>query len=109
MFCSLVVAASFTLFAVEELNTASHQSRVGVRSTPETAGAASVRAPALDGEATSGARRALDDANDALLAPFAGLTDFDSAWATRGLPAVLGLLLYGFGLGYLARFARGHG
>ena len=31
----------------------------------------------------------------------------DSRWAQRGVFAVLALLVFGFGLGFLARFARG--
>ena len=47
-------------------------------------------------------REAIDDANDVLLRPFAGLVDSDSAWVNHGMPAVLALLIYGFGLGMLA-------
>jgi hypothetical protein len=45
---------------------------------------------------------AVDDANDVLLAPFAGLVDSNSAWVNHAVPAILGLLIYGFGLGMLA-------
>ena len=45
---------------------------------------------------------AVDDANDVLLRPFVDLIDSDSAWVNHGIPALLGLLIYGFGLGLLA-------
>jgi hypothetical protein len=48
----------------------------------------------------------VDDANDVLLRPFAGIaSDSSSKWVRRTVPALLALLVYGFGLGLLARFA----
>ncbi|MDQ4040921.1 MAG: hypothetical protein M3141_04140, partial [Actinomycetota bacterium] len=50
------------------------------------------------------AREAVDDVNDVLLMPFAGLAgDTRSSWARRAIPALAGLLVYGLGLAYLAR------
>ncbi len=58
----------------------------------------------------SKARELVDDANDVLLRPFAGLVAGDSSrWVQRGVPAGLGLLVYGFMLGFVSRFARGRG
>jgi hypothetical protein len=58
-------------------------------------------------------REAVDDANDVLVGPFAGLVeDSDQPWVRHGVPAVLGLLLYGLGLGTLANMLpkeREHG
>ena len=44
----------------------------------------------------------VDDANDVLLRPFVDLVDSDSAWVNHGIPTLLALLIYGFGLGMLA-------
>ena len=103
---SIVVAASFVLFATDELSTASGESRAGVQSaatyTPD-------ERPAAGAEQPSPVRSAVDDASDFLLAPFQGFVESSNGWADRGVPALLGLLLYGFGLGYLSRYARGHG
>ena len=44
----------------------------------------------------------VDDANDVLLAPFVSLVDSSSAWIDHGVTALLALLLYGVGLGFLA-------
>jgi hypothetical protein len=105
---SLLVAAGFTLFAVDDLTRASAQSRdrvAGVRSPDPTPAAERTR------EQRHGrARELVDDANDILLQPFAGLVaNTSSRWVQRGVPALLGLLVYGFLLGYLARYARGFG
>jgi hypothetical protein len=43
-----------------------------------------------------------------LVRPFAfAASNSDSSWVRRGAPAVLALLVYGFGLSFLARYARG--
>ncbi|MEY2533557.1 MAG: hypothetical protein QOF29_1467, partial [bacterium] len=53
-------------------------------------------------------REAIDDANDVLVSPFASLApQDDGTWARRGIPALLAVLVYGLGLAFLARFARG--
>ena len=54
----------------------------------------------------------MDDANDVLLGPFAGIVDSDDRWVTHGVPAMLALLLYGLCLGMLANMLpkqREHG
>jgi uncharacterized BrkB/YihY/UPF0761 family membrane protein len=54
-------------------------------------------------------REAVEDANDVLLGPFAGLVESaDNTWVLHGVPVLLGLLLYGFGLGMLARMLPKH-
>ncbi len=104
---SLIVAAGFCLFAVDEFNRASsHQ-------TNELAGFEQP-APTAAGERQREARHStvreyIDDANDVLLAPFADIVGSGSRWAQRAVPALLGLFFYGFVLGYLSRFMRGRG
>jgi hypothetical protein len=105
---SLIVAGGFCMFALDEFNRASSAQR------NELAGYEQV-APTPVGEKQrekrhSVAREYVDDANDVLLKPFAGVVgDSGSRWVQRGVPTLLGLLLYGFLLGYLARFSRGRG
>lgn len=106
---SLVIALGFTLFALEDINRASERSEQRITggytaATPSPAGE-------RERERRHGQpREAIDDVNDVLLAPFAGITaDNSSRWVRRGVPALIGLLVYGFGLGYVARFATAHG
>jgi hypothetical protein len=47
-------------------------------------------------------RETIDDANDVLLKPFAGVVDSNDAWVRRIVPTVLALLTYGLGLTLLA-------
>lgn len=101
---SLVVLAGFALFAIDQFGVASQDSQAGIEgsSAPaRTMGAEPGQRP------TVGLRHALDSADDVLLTPFEGLVDGRGEWAARGIPTVLALLIYGLGLGYLARFAHG--
>ena len=51
--------------------------------------------------------RWLDEASTELTSPFAGVVSgTHSEWASRGGKLVLALIIYGFGLGYLARVVR---
>jgi hypothetical protein len=104
---SLIVAAGFCMFALDEFNRASSAQRDELRGFERAD-------PTPAGERQrerrhSTAREYIDDANDLLLKPFAGIVHSGSRWAQRGVPTLLGLFVYGFGLGFLARFARGHG
>jgi hypothetical protein len=49
-------------------------------------------------------REMIDDANDVLLSPFAGVVQSKDAWVKRLIPTVLALLVYGLGLTLLANF-----
>ncbi len=105
---SLFIAVGFMLFALEDFD------RASTSTTKEIAGSAAT-APTPAGERErerrhGDVREVIDDVNDVLLSPFAGITDSStSRWARRGVPALLGLLVYGFGLGYMARFMTGRG
>jgi hypothetical protein len=100
--CSFLVVASFVLFARDELAGASknQQNQLAV-------GAAT--APGVVPPATHHAqpRRFIDGAAHALTSPFRAIVQSNSGWVTHGLPTLFALLVYGVGLGYLARFSRG--
>jgi hypothetical protein len=105
---TLIVAVGFTLFALDDFDRASDSSVNRIAGYTATD-------PTPSGERErerrhSTARELIDDANDVLLRPFAALTaNDDSRWMRRGIPALLGLLVYGFLLAYFARYAKGHG
>ena len=104
---SLIVASGFVLFAMDDFDRASASSRDRIKGDPTAA------APTPAGEReresrNSKGREYIDDANDVLLKPFAGVTEnADSRWVRRGVPALLGLLVYGLLLGFAARYAKG--
>jgi hypothetical protein len=105
---TLLVAAGFTLFAIDDFARASNNSRdrIAGNARPDP----TPRAERQREQRNSKARELIDDANDVLLKPFAGIVANDhSRWVQRGVPALFGLLVYGFLLGFLARYTRGHG
>jgi hypothetical protein len=107
--CSLLVVAGWGWFAIDETSAASKESQA------EIAGQTAARTPSPDPDqerarekVDSKAHELVDDANDVLLKPFASIADGSSSkWVRRTVPALLALLVYGFGIGVLARVAAG--
>jgi hypothetical protein len=102
---TLIVSAGFILFALDDFDRASDSSVDRIAGYTATD-------PTPSGERErerrhSKARELIDDANDVLLRPFAALTaNDDSRWMRRGIPALLGLLVYGVLLGFAARYTK---
>jgi hypothetical protein len=105
LICAVVVI-SFALFAIDELNGASRRNETKLAQDLE---ANPPPAAERQREKDHGSvREAIDDANDVVVSPFEGVvSNDDSRWTQRGVPALLALLVFGFGLGFLARFMRG--
>ena len=116
---SILVLLGFAFFAVDEMDKGSktQQTAVGEGTGSTAASEVVAIAPAQDEEnarekRNGAAHEAVDDVNDVLLAPFVGLIDSDDAWVNHGIPALLAVLLYGVGLGFLANLLpteRTHG
>jgi hypothetical protein len=106
---SAIVLVSFGLFALDETRDAATQSAAAVAGLDATRSADPSPTEERARERAHGrVREAIDDADDVLVAPFATVTDSSSsAWVRRGVPTLLAVVIYGFGLGFLARFARG--
>ncbi len=97
MIC-LIVIASFVIFAVDQTGSASK--------TQQEAVSGNVAAAPASGHEGS-VHKAIDDAANGLTSPFSAITSGSSSeWATRGTKLLLALIVYGFGLGYLARTLR---
>lgn len=102
---SVVVVLGFAVFAIDEADKGSKTQQaklareLGTTSTPVDPNARQEAAREADHGAV---REAVDDANDVLLRPFVALVDSDNGWVNHGIPALLALLIYGFGLGMLA-------
>jgi hypothetical protein len=102
--CGLVIV-SFGLFARDQVAGASqHQQSELAAGLPATAAAGSSSSPSHHQP-----RRFIDGAANALEAPFKSIVSTHSEWVEHIFPAILALLVYGLGLGYLARFSRGLG
>jgi hypothetical protein len=105
---SVFVVLGWGLFALDQARGASNESVAGIAGDPATFSDPSPDQERAREAAHSKPREFVDDVNDVLLAPFAGLTDSSSSkWVRRTIPALLALLVYGFGGGFIARFAAG--
>jgi hypothetical protein len=105
---SLFLALGWGLFALDQARGASHASVAGIQGDPTTFSDPSPDQEHAREKLHTKPREVIDDVNDVLLAPFAGITDSSkSKWVRRSVPALIALLVYGFGGGYLARFAAG--
>jgi hypothetical protein len=109
MVASALVLISFALFAIDETRDAAKNSAAAVAGLDATGSSEPSASEERARERAHGsAREAIDDANDVLVSPFAFVAeDSGSSWVRRGAPAALALLVYGFGLSFLARYARG--
>jgi hypothetical protein len=98
-----LVLISFVLFARDQVAGASvHQQQEIAAGSPHVPGVAP------PGAHHAQPRRFIDGAAHALTSPFRALiSSTSSQWVLRGVSTVLALLVYGVGLGYLARFSRG--
>lgn len=101
---SAIVALSFLLFALDEVRGATTQTRsqLGIFERPDPPPAGERARERRHGAV----REAIDDAADVVLRPFAGVIRSGGRWVERGVPALLALGVYGFGLGFLARVTR---
>ena len=99
---SLVVVLGFAMFAIDETDKGSKAQQAKLERELGTTIAPYQRQEAARERDHGAVREAIDDANDVLLRPFADLVDSDNSWVNHGIPALLALLIYGFGLGLLA-------
>lgn len=111
----LIAVGWFLGFAVEQSKKASaHQqaelSDTGAQQAPAPSGASTATGSSSNTSSStkeSGLREAVDKAFSTISSPFSGLTSgVSSAWMLHIVDTLLALLIYGFGLGYLARLLR---
>jgi hypothetical protein len=104
----LIVIASFTIFVVNQTSSASTHQQEELGGTPATTIVTPGRPPPkTQPPHKSTVHKTIDEASDGLTSPFSGITSgFSSQWAIRGIKLLLALVLYGFGLGFLARVIR---
>jgi hypothetical protein len=102
MSCCALILASFAMFARDQLAGASqHQ-------VQEIATSATATGPLRIVQTRHGQpRRFIDDAANTLTSPFKSIVASDSQWVEHLVPTAIALLVFGGGLGYLARFTDG--
>jgi hypothetical protein len=100
--CCAFILLSFTMFGRDQLAGASaNQQNAIATSTPVT--------PAVAPMVTHHGqpRRFIDGVAHALTSPFSSVVQSNNAWVVHGVPTFFGLVVYGFLLGFLARYSRG--
>jgi hypothetical protein len=100
---SLLVVAGFAMFAADQLTHASHQQVSALNDSPAP------QQGTTPASSRSGFRRAIDDVDNVLLKPFSGAANSTDSWVRHGVPTLLAILVYGLGLGFLARYVRVRG
>ena len=109
MVTSACVLLGFVLFALDESSTASRktQDAIAGRKASQTVDPSPAQERARE-RVHSAPREVVDDIDDVLLAPFAWIEpESANRWLRRGVPTLVALVVYGFGLGFLARYAHG--
>lgn len=105
---TVVVAAGWVWFAVDETHAASERAKREIVGSPSTASIDPAPAAERGRERRHGdLHEAVDDANDLLLRPFTGVVaTHPSVWVQRSVPALAAILVYGLGLATLARYLQ---
>jgi hypothetical protein len=103
--CSALVVLSFAMFARDQISGASKHQVAELASGNSVVSVVPGAVPTTTKHAQP--RRFIDSAAKALTSPFRSLVSSSSQWVQHGIPTFIALLLYGLGLGYLARFTRG--
>jgi hypothetical protein len=104
MVTALIVLLSFALFAQDQISGASdHQQREIVAGAPIDRGISPAPVKRRHGQP----RRFIDGAAEQLESPFRAVVSTSNAWLGRAVPAALALALYGFGIGWVARYTHG--
>jgi hypothetical protein len=99
--CSLIIAISFLLFVIDQTKGSETNAVQEIQGVQHPVGPPPkpVHQP----------RKFIDHAAHDLTTPFNGLVDNKGAWVRHIVPDLLGVLLFGLGLGYLARVVSDRG
>jgi hypothetical protein len=96
----LIVAVSFLIFVVEQTSSASTHQQQEVSGSTAPAGTSSPKHE-------STLHKKIDEASNFFTSPFSAVVSGStSQWVIHGVETLLALLVYGLGLGYLARVIR---
>lgn len=100
--CAIAVLY-FATFALDQTSSASSHQQAELGSTEASSGAAT----ASQAKQESGLHKAIDEAFGKLASPFSGVISATSgAWPVHIVDTLLVLVVYGFGLAFLARLLK---
>ncbi len=99
----LIVIVSFGLFVIDQTSNASTHQQEALNGTNGGPTSKPAAPPGKEGET----HKVIDEVADKLTSPFSGITaGSTSQWVIRGVGTVMALLIYGVGIGFLARVLR---
>jgi hypothetical protein len=107
---SAILVLSFVMFVTDQSDTATAHEVATLGQENDGPGtvqppAAQTPAPQPAAEKHGQPRKAIDDAADKLIKPFDGLvSNSTSKWARKGVPTLIALLVFGFGLNLLGGY-----
>jgi len=102
----LIAIASFATFALDQTSSASNHQQAEVNAAAP-AGSSTTATHSSKGSESS-LHKAIDKAFSTLSSPFSGLVSgFKSQWTIQIVDTLLVLLVYGFGISFLARLLPG--
>jgi predicted PurR-regulated permease PerM len=112
IFACSVITLSFLFFAVNQTSNASQNSVRAITGGENVKAENLTKLPnpprsveKLREKENDGFHEVVDDIDDVLLSPFTSISSSSNIWVRRIIPGLIGLLLYGIGLMYLARAA----
>jgi hypothetical protein len=116
---AVVLVVSFGLFAIDQARDGSKQqvAKLGSKLEPSTNASTNVNqadpSPKTERareKAHGKVRETIDDVDDFLVKPFAGVTaSSNSIWVQRGIPSLIAFLLFGVALRLIAAYLPGGG
>jgi hypothetical protein len=103
---SAILLLSFVMFVTDQSEAGSANEVATLSQENGTAGTQQPAAPSKPASEKHGQpRKAIDDAAGKLLQPFDGVVSGSpSKWVRKGVPTLIALLLFGFGLNLLAGY-----
>jgi hypothetical protein len=100
----VIVIVSFAIFAVEKTSEASTHQQNQLKGTSNGSAPPHEAKPSTK---KGSVQSTIEDVAGELISPFSGVTTGSSSqWVVRGVGTLLALLVYGLGVGYLARTLR---
>jgi hypothetical protein len=106
--CTLVLFASFAMFVSDQAGSSSKKTVAQIAANDDTSTSVAQQRPVAEKKHGS-VRQTIDDASDKLVSPFTGFVGSSTGWSRHIALLVIGLLVYGLGIGFVARYAATRG
>jgi predicted PurR-regulated permease PerM len=103
LLCCAFVIVAFALFAIAQTSHASQGQANAVASGTITSQQAKNKPVSQEKQP----RKLIDQVAEKLNSPWNGIISTNSQWVKRGVPTIISLLVYGFLLSFIARWAAG--